>query len=130
MNQKKTKADRLSRYRSARLLTWPRCASAPTAGMDVYDYRRHNPDYLRGEGSVLLPATDSLGLAAAATQAATVNARPAPLGPRELPRLWLFFLPLYWFPQRINWGLIGTFLIPFQLPLIVGDKRKHMAYSM
>ena len=96
--------------------------------VDVYDYRRNNPDYLRGEGSVLLPSRLP---GATLNDSVTINEPwPAPLGPRQLPRTWLFFLPLYWFPQRITWGLIGTFLIPFQLPLIVGDSRKHMAYSM
>lgn len=50
--------------------------------------------------------------------------------PAEVPTWWLCFLPLYWFPQRINWGLIQTYLLPFQVSAIVGDKHKHMAYSM
>ena len=29
----------------------------------------------------------------------------------RLPVWWLFFLPLYWFPQGINFGLIQTYLL-------------------
>lgn len=36
-------------------------------------------------------------------------------GTELMPNWWLFFLPLYWFPQRINWGLIETYLVPFQV---------------
>ena len=90
------------------------------------DYRGGPVDYLRGEGAVLLPNAGPSGGGGRSAQ----RQRPAPLGPRVLPRLWLAFLPLYWFPQRINWGLIGTYLIPFQVAAIVGDKRKHVAYSL
>ena len=41
-----------------------------------------------------------------------------------LPKWWLCFLPLYWFPQSICWGLIGIYLLPFQVADIVGPKRK------
>ena len=47
-----------------------------------------------------------------------------------LPHWWLFFLPLYWFPQRVCWGLIETYLIPFQVAAIVGAARKHQAFSL
>jgi Na+/melibiose symporter-like transporter len=46
-----------------------------------------------------------------------------------LPHWWLFFLPLYWFPPRVCWGLIETYLIPFQVEAIVGDARKHRAFA-
>ena len=99
--------------------------------MEISDYRRGNPDYLRGEGSVLLPIQPQQSVQhGPAAYASYPAGRPAPHGPRVLPRLWLAFLPLYWFPQRINWGLIGTYLIPFQVVAIVGDQRKHVAYSM
>jgi hypothetical protein len=32
-------------------------------------------------------------------------------GRDRLPLWWLFFLPLYWFPQGINFGLIQTYLL-------------------
>ena len=100
------------------------------------DYRGGPIDYLRGEGAVLLSADDLTGRGTGGQSSisdAGLSAQqqhPAPLGPRVLPRLWLAFLPLYWFPQRINWGLIGTYLIPFQVAAIVGDKHKHVAYSL
>ena len=96
------------------------------------DYRGGPVDYLRGEGAVLLPNAEPSGgrLPSGGGGRSAQRQRPAPLGPRVLPRLWLAFLPLYWFPQRINWGLIGTYLIPFQVAAIVGDKRKHVAYSL
>ena len=54
-----------------------------------------------------------------------VEEEPRPL----LPRWWLCFLPLYWFPQSICWGMIGIYLLPFQVADIVGPKRKHAAYA-
>ena len=95
-------------------------------------------------------------------------------GSELMAKWWLFFLPLYWWPQGINFGLIRrprsgpwvptlttctvhlhmhtlrappsppvapprppsprvhaeTYLLPFQVIAIVGDKRKHLAYSM
>ena len=48
----------------------------------------------------------------------------------RLPLWWLFVVPLYWFPQRINWGLIAGYLLPFQTATLVGDQHKHFAYSM
>lgn len=96
------------------------------------DYRGGPVDYLRGEGAVLLPNAEPTDgrLLNSSVGLSDQQHRQAPLGPRVLPRLWLAFLPLYWFPQRINWGLIGTYLIPFQVAAIVGDKNKHVAYSL
>jgi MFS family permease len=72
----------------------------------------------------------------------------------RLPLWWLFFLPLYWFPQGINFGLIQTYLLcvlrwqvcrpslspltvsgrplrrPFQVEHIVGDARKQFFLSL
>eukprot|EP01051_Picozoa_sp_SAG22_P012139 SAG22_NODE_1236_length_5055_cov_12.649593_5_plen_667_part_00 len=47
-----------------------------------------------------------------------------------VPRWWLFFIPLYWFPQRICWGLIETYLVPFQIEALVGEERKHSALAL
>jgi MFS family permease len=48
----------------------------------------------------------------------------------DLPLWWLFFLPLYWFPQSMAWTLVETYLLPFQVAAIVGDSRKHLALSL
>eukprot|EP01048_Picozoa_sp_COSAG05_P029677 COSAG05_NODE_9891_length_595_cov_1.040323_1_plen_56_part_01 len=36
----------------------------------------------------------------------------------KLPLWWLFLLPLYWFPQSINFSIIQTYLMPFQIEAI------------
>lgn len=49
-----------------------------------------------------------------------------------LPTWWLFLLPLYWFPQGINFSVIQSYLMPFQIEALVGNApgRKQMAISL
>ena len=51
-------------------------------------------------------------------------------GVELMPHWWLFLVPLYWFPQRICWVLIQTYLLPFQVATIVGNAGKHRAYAL
>eukprot|EP01052_Picozoa_sp_SAG31_P003368 SAG31_NODE_128_length_23532_cov_21.204754_13_plen_456_part_00 len=58
------------------------------------------------------------------------NAEKGSAESRRLPVWWLFFLPLYWFPQSMAWNIVETYLLPFQVAAIVGDGRKHLALSL
>jgi MFS family permease len=138
--------------------------------MEYVDYRRY-ADYLRPAGSDVIDGArgrSRRGLHQAQAQeeekeaavavAAAASAAAAPTGPKRLPVWWLFFLPLYWFPQGINFGLIQTYLLcvsqprtarctvravclslsdhfpharsPFQIEDICGDARKQFFLSL
>ena len=96
--------------------------------MEYVDYRRY-ADYGKSaattaiEGGRGRPAEARVEEPPAA--AATVE---QPEG--RLPVWWLFFLPLYWFPQGINFALIQTYLLPFQVEDIVGQSRKQFFLSL
>jgi hypothetical protein len=98
--------------------------------MEYVDYRRY-ADGVRPTGSYAIDGARGgtrRGLALAQGTALAI-ATPAPKTAagagedadaelptsKRLPVWWLFFLPLYWFPQGINFGLIQTVS---RLPLI------------
>ena len=112
--------------------------------MEYVDYRRY-ADYVRPVGSDATEgarggARVGLHRAAAAAEEAKMKAGENGKGAEDtaagepsgkrLPIWWLFFLPLYWFPQGINFGLIQTYLLPFQVEAIVGDARKQFFLSL
>jgi hypothetical protein len=84
------------------------------AAMEYVDYRRY-ADYLRPAGSDVIDGArgrSRRGLHQAQVQEEEKESPvAAPIGPKRLPVWWLFFLPLYWFPQSINFGLIQTYLL-------------------
>jgi hypothetical protein len=101
--------------------------STVTYAMEYVDYRRY-ADY--GKSAATTAIEGARGRAAEAR----VEEPPAPDAaatlPDRLPVWWLFFLPLYWFPQSINWGLIQTYLLPFEVEDIVGQSRKQFFLSL
>ena len=96
--------------------------------MEYVDYRRY-ADY--GKPAATAAIEGARGRAAAArVEEPPIADRADPPLPERLPVWWLFFLPLYWFPQSINWGLIKTYLLPFQVEDIVGQSRKQFFLSL
>ena len=104
-------------------MTFP--AAADAHAMEYVDYRRY-ADY--GKSA----ATTAIEGARGRPAEARVEEPPAAAAamPERLPVWWLFFLPLYWFPQSINWGLIQTYLLPFEVEDIVGQSRKQFFLSL
>ena len=106
----------------------PQCGAGwrgvlPRNPMEYVDYRRY-ADGVRPTGSYAIDGARGgtrRGLALAQGTALAI-ATPAPKTAagagedadaelptsKRLPVWWLFFLPLYWFPQGINFGLIQT----------------------
>ena len=101
-------------------------AAADTHAMEYVDYRRY-ADY--GKSATTTAIEGARGRPAEA-RVEEPPAADAAMPEGRLPVWWLFFLPLYWFPQSINWGLIQTYLLPFEVEDIVGQSRKQFFLSL
>ena len=101
-------------------------AAADTHAMEYVDYRRY-ADY--GKSAATTAIEGARGRPAEA-RVEEPPAADAAMPEGRLPVWWLFFLPLYWFPQSINWGLIQTYLLPFEVEDIVGQSRKQFFLSL
>ena len=79
----------------------PRGCAAATGTAASADTARHQPLLDPSEGEPEGPGPS----------------RPQAAEADKLPLWWLFFLPMYWFPQSMAWVAVGETVILLTLPL-------------